>query len=305
MYKKRVILLFLVGLIFICNSNLSYANKIRFSPPISKEFALAVPQKSNQFQLSQELQKPSIRTKIEPILDFLRVESLIDELPEEYDMWSDDQINPYKVDLINMKDSILLDLSGFTKPIAINKVTSDFGLRRGGKHYGIDLKLNKGDSVYSAFNGIVRITKRVRGYGNMVLIKHFNGIETLYAHLSKISVKAGDTLNSGELLGLGGSTGRSTGNHLHFEVRYLGNVINPNSIIDFSNYEIRNSLYYICQTTFEYKKEFDKIRYWRIRSGDTLGRISMKTGVSISKLCSLNRISRSTILRIGRNIRYN
>lgn len=239
---------------------------------------------------------------ITPILDYLRSIECSD-LPEEYDIWSDTKINPYQVSLVDMVDTVKIDVSGYFPP-STKYVTSDFGFRRWRHHYGIDLKVHKGDSVYNAFDGVVRITKRVKDYGNYVLVRHNNGLETLYAHLNKITVKTGDTLKAGEILGLGGNTGRSTGYHLHFELRYLGNPINPNDIINFSDHTVRNSIFLLSSKNFEYKKEIDKIRYWTVRKGDTLGRISQRTGISINKLCSLNGLKRSSILRIGQRIRY-
>ncbi|GAB1473262.1 hypothetical protein MASR2M69_07030 [Bacteroidota bacterium] len=245
------------------------------------------------------LQKPK---EIVPISDYLRAIEFT-EMPEEYDIWSDTKINPYQVSLVDMKDTVKIDLSGYCPP-SLKYVTSNFGFRKWRFHYGIDLKVHKGDTVMNAFDGVVRITKRARDYGYYVLIRHSNGLETLYAHLSKITVKPGDTLRSGVPVGLGGSTGRSTGYHLHFEIRYLGNPINPNDIIDFEKNCVKNQILALNSQHFEYKKEIDKIRFWTIRSGDTLGRIAQRTGVSISKLCALNGIKRTTILRIGRRIRY-
>jgi murein DD-endopeptidase MepM/ murein hydrolase activator NlpD len=246
--------------------------------------------------------KLQLPREIPEILDFIR-DIEFDDLPEEYDIWSDNRVNPYQVDLKDMADTVKIDLSGFSHP-GSRHITSDFGFRKWRFHYGIDLKVDKGDPVSSAFDGVVRITKRARDYGYYVVVRHFNGLETLYAHLSRILVNPGDTVKSGETVGLGGSTGRSTGNHLHFETRYLGNPINPNDIVNFNNYSVHNNILQLTAKHFEYKKEIAKIRYWTIRKGDTLGRIAQRTGVSISKLCSLNGIKRTSILRIGRRLRY-
>jgi len=249
-----------------------------------------------------EIFKPFFLKYIPKIMDFTR-EIDFSDTPEEYDIWSDTKVNPYQVDLKDMKDTVRIDLSGFA-PLRSRQVTSDFGFRKWRHHYGIDLKVDKGDTVACAFDGVVRITKRARDYGYYVLVRHFNGLETLYAHLSKILVNPGDTLKSGTFLGLGGSTGRSTGNHLHFETRYLGNPINPNDLIDFLSYKVKNNIFQLNAKNFSYKKEIAKIRFWTIRRGDTLGRIAMRTGVSVSKLCSLNGLRKSSLLRIGRRLRY-
>lgn len=247
--------------------------------------------------------RPKLNKNITPIVDFIR-DIEFSDMPEEYDIWSDSQINPYKVDLKEMKDTVKLDLSGYVPPIT-KHVTSDFGFRRWRFHYGIDLKVEKGDSVLCAFDGTVRLTRRDRrGYGYFVLVRHFNGLETLYGHLARITVNPGDTIKAGVPVGLGGNTGRSTGYHLHFELRYLGNPLNPNDLIDFQSCCTKNNILQLNASHFSYKKEIDKIRFWKVRRGDTLGRIAKRTGVSISKLCKLNGIKRSTKLRLGRNLRY-
>lgn len=251
---------------------------------------------------TSDIFKLSFKNQITPISDFLRSIEFSD-MPEEYDIWSDTKINPYQVNLVEMKDTVKIDLCGYIPP-CVKYVTSEFGLRKWRPHYGIDLKVNKGDSVGCAFDGIIRITRRERGYGYFVLVRHFNGLETLYGHLSKILVNPGDTIKAGNTIGLGGSTGRSTGNHLHFETRYLGNPINPNDIIDFNTHAVKNNIFLLNSHNFDYRKELDKIRFWVIKRGDTLGRIAMRTGVSIARLCSINGIKRTTILRIGRRIRY-
>ena len=227
-----------------------------------------------------------------------------DDLPEEYDMWDESLINPYGVRLVDMKDTIKIDLRGYTPP-SQKYVTSDFGYRRGQFHYGIDLKVHKGDTVFCAFDGQVRLAKsQRRGYGQYVVVRHNNGLETLYAHLEKTFVTPGQTVCTGEALGLGGSTGRSTGYHLHFETRYLGNVINPNDLYDFTECGVKSDVFWLSAANFEYVKEIEKVRFWTVRQGDTLGKIAVKTGVSVTRLCSLNRIKSNSILRIGQKIRY-
>jgi len=241
---------------------------------------------------------------IPELFDYVKEDPDVSDLPEEYDIWSDSKINPYQVDLAEMTDTVRIDLSGYCPPS--NKyVTSDFGFRRWRYHYGIDLKVFKDDSVYCAFDGVVRLTKRDRrGYGNYILVRHFNGLETLYGHLDKILVNPGDTIKSGYIIGLGGNTGRSTGYHLHFETRYLGNPINPHDLINFDTQTTTSNIVQICAQNFQYKKEIKKIHYWTIRRGDTLGRIAIKTGISISKLCSLNGLRRGSTLRVGRKLRF-
>ena len=239
---------------------------------------------------------------IVPIEEDLRF-SDFSEIPEEYDIWNNTSINPYNISLVGMKDTVKLDVSGYCPP-SEKYVTSNWGFRKWKFHYGIDLKVHRGDTVRSAFDGTVRITRRDRGYGYFVVVRHDNGLETLYGHLNKILVKPDERVKAGEAVGMGGNTGRSTGYHLHLEFRYLGNPINPNDIVDFQTHKIKKPVLVISSNTFAYKGEIDKIRYWTIKKGDTLGRIAYRTGVSVNKLCKLNGITKNTILRIGRKIRY-
>ena len=244
----------------------------------------------------------SLPESIVPIEDDIRFADF-SEMPEEYDIWSNTSINPYNVSLTGMKDTVKLDVSGYCPP-SVKHVTSNWGFRKWKFHYGIDLKVHRGDTVRSAFDGTVRITRRDRGYGYFVVVRHDNGLETLYGHLNKILVKPDARVKAGQAVGMGGNTGRSTGYHLHLEFRYLGNPINPNDIVDFSEHKVKNPVLVITSNTFAYRGEIDKIRYWTVKKGDTLGRIAYRTGVSVSKLCSLNGITKNTVLRIGRKIRY-
>ena len=206
------------------------------------------------------------------------------------------------------KDTLAIDITqgdeNWAFPIRSTRITSAFGFRRYRWHYGTDLKLYHGDSVGAAFDGIVRIVDYERyGYGRYVVLRHLNGLETLYGHLSKSKVKVGDVVSAGELIGLGGSTGRSTGTHLHFEVRYQGNAIDPTKIFNFVDECLVEDTYQVTPESFAYLADARKVRYHRIRRGETLSHISRRYGVSINRLCRLNGISRKTILRIGRRLR--
>ncbi len=226
----------------------------------------------------------------------------------EYSLWETHKIHPYKNDFTKLTDTISLILKysecDFIHPIC-GEINSDFGYRRKRFHYGIDIDLERGDPVLASFEGVVRIAKYESTYGRVVVIRHNNGLETLYGHLHKIEVKIGDKVEAGQIIGLGGSTGRSTGNHLHYEMRYLGEPINPNDLIDFENGILLSDTLQLNAEHFVYLKEVRARKYYRVRSGDSLSRISYRYGVSISKLCKLNGISRNSIIRIGQSIRYN
>lgn len=227
---------------------------------------------------------------------------------DNYCEWNTDRIHPYKYKLTNMTDTIVIPLAmdscDFTAPFTGRK-TSDFGYRRYRYHYGVDIKLYTGNPVLSAFDGVVRISQYDATYGRVVVIRHNNGLETLYAHLSKLKVKEGDWVESGEVVGLGGNTGRSSGSHLHFEVRYLGEPINPNELIDWELGMLCSDTLYLNKEHFEYLVEVRKRKYHKIRSGDTLSGIARRYGTSVGGICRLNGIRSTTTLRIGRKLRYN
>ena len=219
-------------------------------------------------------------------------------------VWDNKKVNPYQQRVVDMTDTVIIDFSHYSHPNR-NVVTSEFGFRRGWQfHYGIDTRLKTGDSVCSSFDGMVRIVQRSRTFGNFIVIRHFNGLETVYGHLSKTLVKVNQIVRSGEIIGLGGSTGRSTGPHLHFEICFLGQPIPPRDLIDFGNYTAIYRFFDLSAHHFAYVKELEQVRFYTVRSGDTLSGISLKVGVSVDKLCQLNNIRRNTILRIGQRIRF-
>jgi murein DD-endopeptidase MepM/ murein hydrolase activator NlpD len=137
-----------------------------------------------------------------------------------------------------------------------------------------------------------------------VVIRHFNGLETVYGHLSKTLVKVNQIVRAGEVIALGGNTGRSTGPHLHYEVRYLGQPIPPGELIDFEKYTGKYRIFELNAQHFAYAKELEKVRYYTVRKGDTLYAISRKVGVSMDKICQLNSIKKTSVLRIGQKLRY-
>jgi len=219
------------------------------------------------------------------------------------DIWDNRFVNPYQWRGINMPDTVHIDFSQYCHPNK-NVVTSEFGFRRGWRfHYGIDTRLTVGDSIRCSFDGMVRIAQRGRAYGNYIVIRHFNGLETVYGHLSKMLVNVNQVVHAGEVIGLGGSTGRSTGPHLHYEVRYLGQPIPPRELIDFDNYTAKGTTVDLSARDFAYARELEQVRYYTVRKGDTLSGIAGKVGVSMEKICSLNKIKKNSILRIGQKLR--
>lgn len=225
-------------------------------------------------------------------------------------------------DLTKLKDTVWLCLEGdstggFTMPID-GPVTSRYKYRNGKFHNGIDLDLVTGDTVVCAFDGVVRYAQsNSGGYGNLVIIRHYNGLETYYAHLSKLLVFSGQRVSSGEVLGLGGNTGHSFGSHLHFEVRFYDSSMNPEELIDFKKKELKKTNLLLHKTMFrpgvspsdEWKKkpngssEYVAKKYYRVRSGDTLSAIAERNRTSINSLCRLNGLRTTSILQIGQNLR--
>jgi len=202
-----------------------------------------------------------------------------------------------------------LDFSGAHFPtIHGTFLNSPYGIRKHRLHRGVDLHLHIGDSVVAAYPGKVVVSKyNRRGYGNYVMIEHANGTRTLYGHLQKRLVEVGDIVEGGQLIGKGGNTGRSSGPHLHFEIRYGEVNIDPATVFDFEKGELlpnteRYALAPAIDSHNAIQAELSKHRFHRVRPGDTLGKIAQMYGTTIEKLCKLNKITRTSILRIGQNI---
>ena len=213
-----------------------------------------------------------------------------------YPNWNNQYVHAYGNAII--PDTYTIDLTGFHMPTPSTKITSPFGPRWRRMHNGLDLKVNIGDTIVAAFDGKVRIVKyERRGYGKYVVIRHDNGLETVYGHLSKQLVEENQLVKAGEVIGLGGNTGRSTGSHLHFETRFLGIAINPIYMFDFPKQDIVADTYTFRRTqgskragSHDTQVADGTIRYHKVKSGDTLSRIAKLRGVSVSTLCKLNRI---------------
>jgi len=218
--------------------------------------------------------------------------------------WINDQVFAYMG--ASKRDSIkdtLLSLVSTTRtfhlPI-IGRIYRGFSYA----HKGMDLSLKKGDTVRAAFDGVVRYAKYNRGgFGNLVILRHYNGLETYYAHLSKLKVMVNQVVKANEVVGLGGSTGRSRSPHLHFEVRYKDIPLDPQRMIDFDNHKLISDIFPVTRNVF-YPSDYDgKAVYYTIRSGDTLARIAKKCHTSVKEICAINKIKTTTVLRAGRSLR--
>lgn len=233
--------------------------------------------------------------------------------------WDNDVIHAYKgLSLDEVPDEMLLTLtdsvSKFSMPI-VGPVRSKYAFRRRRPHKGTDISLKVGDPVRAAFDGKVRIVKTTRqtgGYGNLVVIRHSNGLETYYGHLSKHAVKENDIVKAGDIIGYGGSTGRSTGPHLHFETRFMGQAFDPERLIDFEAGKLRSQTFLVKKHYFSIYSHYgqtekesadaSKRKIHVIRSGDTLGGLARRYGTTVSAICKLNGISQRKMLRIGERV---
>lgn len=245
-------------------------------------------------------------------LDSYAIDSLISE------NWETRQVFSYR-NIESLPDSIWIKVVDSSHRFAIpvkGRFWNGFGPRRGRMHKGVDIGLKKGDSVKAAFDGVVRYALRnKRGFGNLVVIRHFSGLETYYAHLSKIHVKTGDPVKAGEVIGLGGSTGRSRGPHLHFEVRYYDKAFDPEKLFCFEQGTLKTDSLFVCKDLFSTRTRLTAFSppsdslvgkgeiMHTIRKGDTLGKIARKYGTTVHQICRLNNIRSNKILRIGQMIK--
>ena len=239
--------------------------------------------------------------------------------------WDTTNYNPYKNEIVKYPFQITFTDSVFASPVKHKKVvTSHYGWRRGRPHRGIDIDLVTGDSVFSLLDGVVRLARHSRTFGRMVVIRHYNGLETTYAHLSKIDVKPNDVILKGQYIGKGGNTGRSAGSHLHIVTSYKGQYIHPEYLFDFSaENKIRSKELWVTKDwtrasfySAQRKPKLDLLttkeqalaktvktrKVYVVKSGDTLSRISKQNHVSISKICKTNRIRKTSTLRIGQKL---
>jgi len=239
--------------------------------------------------------------------------------------WDHTVYNPYKDVSLIFPLQIQFTDSAYHSPISKNKiVTSRYGWRRGRAHKGIDIDLVTGDSLYTMFDGIVRMSRYSKGHGRTVVVRHFNGLETVYAHLSEYGVKENDTLYKGDYIGKGGTSGNARGSHLHLVINYKGVSINPEYLFAFNETNtIRSKELWITkkwtQPIYHNSKKESIIKpllskeealaslvkqksIYIVKSGDTLSRISKRNGVTITSICITNTIKRNSTLKIGQKL---
>lgn len=249
------------------------------------------------------------------------------ENTELYTSWNTSKVHCYAN--ATLPESYRIDLRGFAMPTPSRVVTSKFGYRPTFRrmHKGLDIKVYTGDTIVAAFDGKVRIVGyEAAGYGYYVVIRHKNGLETIYGHLSKQLVKSGDIVKAGEVIGLGGNTGYSYGSHLHFETRLLGVAINPALLFDFANQDVTGD-YFVFHANEDYSGSSPRLvaktdqgsehtiggavamqqsKHYKVSRGETLYSIAEKTGLTVATLCDLNGISASEKLKPGQilNLRH-
>lgn len=250
-----------------------------------------------------------------------------------YEDWN----NHYAHRATALPDTFKINLRGFCMPTDNRVVTSNFGARWGRQHKGIDVKVYIGDTIRAAFSGKVRMVKyEASGYGKYVVIRHGNGLETIYGHMSKHLVAEDEIVEAGQPIGLGGNTGRSTGSHLHFETRLCGVALNPALMFDFKNQDVVGDYYMFYRDTYQKESivanrlrgvggkgniEADEdtelaiaapaatyakdVKFHKVKRGETLASIARKRGTTIDEICRLNRIGRNIRLMPGQILKYN
>jgi murein DD-endopeptidase MepM/ murein hydrolase activator NlpD len=241
------------------------------------------------------------------------------------DHWSHSVYNPYKGEPVSFPFKITFEDSTYASPVSRRKViTSHYGWRWGRAHQGIDIDLVTGDSLFAMMDRIVRMAVYNGGLGHAVVIRHFNGLETTYAHMSRYGVKVNDTVRKGQYIGRGGRSGNARGSHLHLVVSYKGQYIHPEYLFDFSETNAIRSreiwvtrpwtqaFYYssrrspeldLITTEEDYLAYADRERrLYTVKKGDTLTRISRRNNISIEALCKSNAIQRNSVLRVGQQL---
>lgn len=251
---------------------------------------------------------------------------LIEDLEPELDIytegWNSRRVNPFKES--EVPNSAVIDVTKYCIPHN-GRVTSNYGYRAkfGRMHKGIDIGIKMNDTIYAAFDGKVRLTNyEAKGYGNYVIIRHPNGLETVYGHLTRPLVKADQNVKAGQPIALGGNTGRSTGPHLHFETRFMGYAINPAAIFDFTNHVTHTDTYTFSKQTYTQPRNYSPSRElakaeksnpytsqstekttYIVKKGDTLSSIAKAYGMSATTLRKLNNLQTQDIIKAGQTLK--
>ena len=259
--------------------------------------------------------EPVMPHKPMELVDTLYLRNML--LNEENIIPSDNMYPEWRNSIVHynsaMPDSFRINLRNSVMPTLNTKITDVFGYRPSRKrvHQGLDIKVKTGDTIYAAFDGKVRITAyQRRGYGHYVVIRHNNGIETLYAHLSKKLVKVNHNVKAGDPIGLGGNTGRSSGSHLHFETILMGKSIDPAAMFDFKNQRTTGESYIYRRPGSKYvengkvKTAGPEPKFHKVKSGDTIARIAKKYGVPQKQIFDLNGLNSRSVIRPGQSLRY-
>jgi len=312
--KKAFILI--ISLVFSIYGSLAIAQQLISEPAGGMD--------ENELEAS-EIMLPASNLAIPSILD-------IPSVNKYYTSWDTLCVRRYSEIAPTAGDSIYLPLfndysTGFVMPVE-GPFLSPFGYRGRRVHAGVDIKLEQGDPVSVAFDGVVRMARKYSGYGNCVVVRHYNGLETLYGHLSKIKVNVNQQVSAGDIIGLGGHTGRASCNHLHFETRFQGKAFNPKQLIDFNTYSLLSDTFTVTRSTYGLSRDYipgissdiltaddgnqksksnsksaKSKKYHTIKSGDTLSALSRKYGTSVKQICSINGIKPSKKLQLGTKIR--
>lgn len=255
-----------------------------------------------------------------------------------YEDWN----NTYAHRATELPDSFRINLKHFHMPTESRVVTSNFGARWGRAHKGLDIKVYIGDTIRAAFAGKVRMVKyEGGGYGKYVVIRHQNGLETIYGHMSDWLVEEDQVVKAGQPIGLGGNTGRSTGSHLHFETRLCGVALNPALMFDFRNQDVVDDYYMFRKDRYQAESAIAnklrgkigdgsyaaaevrgekipgmpasqqnaenknvEIRYHKVAAGETLYSIAKRRKTTVDQLCKLNHLTRDIKVRPGQLLRY-
>ncbi|MFS4481839.1 peptidoglycan DD-metalloendopeptidase family protein [Hyunsoonleella sp. 2307UL5-6] len=277
---------------------------------------------AQKYDFLQPITIDIIEDSITSVVDVPKLETI--NITDEY--WISTVYDPYKY-AKELKFPIHLKFkdSTYFSPIKKNKViTSRYGWRHGRPHKGIDIDLVTGDSIFSMFDGIVRMSRYTRGHGRTVVVRHYNNLETVYAHLSEYGVKENDTVSKGTYLGKGGVSGNARGSHLHLVINYKGISINPEYLFKFDeNNQIRAKELWITkkwtQPIAHNSRRQSNIKpllseanaiaslikqrsIYTVKSGDTLSRISKRNNVTIASICKVNTIRKSAVLKIGQQL---